>query len=114
MGATDSLCLGGITTMRPLFDDVPERPGVLPNSSVPCGDGHERWRLSEQFDRRKMQRIERANRFNGKRPASASEHRVRHVNEVAAALESMQSPDCGSFLRGRQPTSHTRAKEGSR
>jgi hypothetical protein len=90
-----------VVELLPLFDGVAERLCVLPNPSVPCGDSHQRWRLAKQLDCRKMQRIERANGFDGKRPTNAGEDRVRHVNKVAATLKSTQSPDCCSFLLGR-------------
>ena len=96
-----------------LFDGVAERFCVIPNSTVTCGDSNQRWRFAKQLECRQMQRIERANRFDGKRAASASEDRVGHGNQVAATLKSTERLDRRSFLLGRQPCRRPRTQNRS-
>jgi hypothetical protein len=69
-----------------LFDRITKRFCVFPNPNIPCHDSNERRRFPEQLHCCKMKRIERANRFDGKRPAHADEDRIGHSNQVTATL----------------------------
>src|SRR2546422_9042793 len=57
-----------------LFDRVSKHSGVVSNPRIARHDGHELWRLAEQFCGRKMHRIERTNRFYGKGATNTREH----------------------------------------
>ena len=57
-----------------LFECVSQRFGVLPHAAVPRNHRHELGRLAEQFHRRKVHRVERANRFG---PAAATPRSAR-------------------------------------
>ena len=97
-----------------LFDRVSERPWVFPNANIPSDDSNQRRRFAKQLCCCEMQRIEGANRFDGKRPTHAREDRVRHSNQVAATLKSTKCAYRRSFFVGRQPGSRSCAKDGPR
>lgn len=99
----ERICRAGLSICSSLFDGIAERVGVVPNSSIPCDNRNQRWRFAKQLDCRKMQRIERANWFDWKRAANASEDGIRYRNQEAAPLEATKRAHGGSFLIGRQP-----------
>ena len=92
---------------RPLRDHVPQRLGVLTHARIPRDDRHELWRFAEQFGCRKMHGIERADRFDGKGAADASEHRSVDVEDETTPFERSQGANGRLFLCCRQPTSRT-------
>jgi len=88
-----------------LLDDVAKRSGVVSHSVITSHDRDNLWRLAEQLDRCQMHRIERADRFDGKRAADASEHRSVNVEDEAAPLEGSQGSNGRLFICCGQPSS---------
>ena len=70
-----------------LCDRVSKRSGVVSNPSISGHDGHQLWRLAEQFCGRKMHGIERANRFYGKGATNTREHCVGDGDNEATTCE---------------------------
>jgi hypothetical protein len=70
-----------------LLDRVSKRSGVVSNPSISGHDGHQLWRLAEQFCGRKMHGIERANRFYRKRSTNTREHCVGDGDNEATTCE---------------------------
>ena len=85
-----------------LFDRVSKHSGVVSNPRIARHDGHELWRLAEQFCGRKMHRIERTNRFYGKGATNTREHGVGDGDDEATTCEYSQRSDGSALLRGRQ------------
>ena len=94
-----------------LLDDVPKRSGVVSHSVIASHDRDKLWRLAEQLYRCKMHRIERADRFKGKRAADASKHRSVNVEDEAAPLEGSQGSNGRLFFCYGQPGSRARADD---
>jgi hypothetical protein len=87
-----------------LFDRVSKRSGVVSNPRISRHDGHQLWRLAEQFCGRKMHRIEGANRFYGKGSTNTREHGVGDGDDEATTCEYSQPSHGSALLRGRQAT----------
>jgi hypothetical protein len=87
-----------------LFDRVSKRSGVVSNPRISRHDGHQLWRLAEQFRGGKMHRIERANRFYGKGATNTREHCVGDGDNEATTCEDSQPSHGSALLRGRQAT----------
>ncbi len=86
-----------------LFDQVPERLGIVANPGVPGHDDGQRRRLTQQFRGCQVHGIERPNRLHGKGPAHAREDWVRDGNHEASPLEAPQCPNRRSLLAVREP-----------
>lgn len=85
-----------------LLDRVSKRSSVVSNPRISRHDGHQLWRLVEQFCGRKMHRIERANRLHGKGAANTREHGVGDGDDEATTCECSQPSHGSLLLRGRQ------------
>lgn len=96
-----------------LFDDVPKRSCVVPHSDIPRHDRHHLWRFAEQLCRRKMYRVERADRLDRKRAAHTSKHRSVDVDNEAAPLEGTQGTNSRLFIGWRQPSRCARPDDRS-
>ena len=70
-----------------LLDGVSKRSSVVSNPRISRDDGHQRWRLAEQFCGCQMHRVERANRLNGKGAANTREHGVGDRDDEATTRE---------------------------
>jgi hypothetical protein len=91
---------------------VSERPGIITNPRVSRDNGHQlRW-VSEQFHSGQMHGIERADRFDWKRPPGANQDGVGHGNEVAAARKCLKSSNRRPFFSGGQTSCDTSPDDG--
>jgi len=86
-----------------LLNRISKRSCVVADPVVPCDDGHELRRFAEQLRCCKMHRIERADGFDRKWPADASEHGIRHSNEVRTTFEPPECTHGRTFFIGCQP-----------
>jgi hypothetical protein len=86
---------------------------ILTDAVVPGDDRHQGRRLAEQFRCRKVNSVERANGFDGERPAGSCEHGVCHGHHVAATLEAPQCLDRRTLLIGRQSSGNPGPKDAS-
>ena len=85
----------------PSLHGIPECLRVIPNAIVPRHDGHQLWRLAERFRCCDVYRIERTDRFHGKRPPDAREHVVGYGNDVTAPLKPPQRTNrCAFRVKG--------------
>ncbi len=86
-----------------LFNSVSKSPCVVADTGVPRHDGHQlRW-FAEQLRCCQVHRIMRADGFDGKRPADASEHSVRDSDDVRATFKSSKGTHRRTFFISRQP-----------
>lgn len=76
--------------------------GVISHSYVSSHDGHELRRLVQQFGGCKVDRIECADWFDGKRATDSSEYSTVNVHSEAASLERPESSNGSLFLRSCQ------------
>ena len=86
---------------------------ILADVVVPGNDRYQRRRLAKQLRCRKMNSVERANRFHGERPADSCEHGVCQGHHVAATFEPPQCLNRRTLLLGRQSSGNPGAKDGS-
>lgn len=70
-----------------LFDAVSKCPGVRADSLIARDDRDKLRRFIEQLRRRHVDRVEYANRLDGKRPTTAVEYGLIDVENEAAAFE---------------------------
>jgi len=96
-----------------LRNGIAKRFCVLTDAVVPGDDRHQRRRLAEQLRGRKVNSVERANGFDGERPADSCEHGVCHGRHVAATFEPPQCLDRRTLLLGRQSSGNPGPKDGS-
>jgi len=87
-----------------LFDPVSESASVRADSLVARHDRHELRRFAEQLRCRQVDRVERANRFDGKRPPNPVEHRLTDVENEAAPFERSKGAYRSLFILRGQPT----------
>ena len=96
-----------------LFDRVSKRSSVISNPPITRHDGHQLWRLAEQFCGRKVQGIERANRFHGKGAAHPGEHRVGDSDDETTTCEHSQPSHGSALLRRREATARSSSDDRS-
>lgn len=96
-----------------LFDPVSKRLRVRADSLIARNDRDELWRFVEQLRRRQVDRVECANRFDGKGPANAVEHGLIDIEKEAAPFEGSKGAYRRLLILRSQPASHPRADDGS-
>lgn len=95
-----------------LLDPVSKSLGIGANSLVPRHDRDKLRRLIEELCGRQVDRVERPNRFDGKRPTNAVEHPLIDVEKEAASLEGPEGLYCGPLRFRCQPAGHASADDG--
>ena len=99
-----------IFTLR-LLDTVSKCLGVGANPLVPRDDRDKlRWFI-QQLSGRQVDRVECANRFDGKRPTNTVEHHLIDVEKEAASFERSKGKYCGLLLLRCQPARHPSADD---
>jgi hypothetical protein len=96
-----------------LFDRVSQGSRVVDDTSVSGHNGDELRRLAEQLCCRKVDGIERADRFDRERSACTCPHGVRHCDDIAAASEPLQPAKPRALIGRRQASCDTSAHEGA-
>lgn len=96
----------------PLLDAVSQGPGVHPDPLITRDDRDTVRRLIEQLRRRQVDRVERADWLDGKRPAHAIEHGLIHIEDEAPPLERAKSAYCDVLILGGQPAGRSRTDDG--
>ena len=94
---------------RCLLGDVAQGHGVLLNPLVTSHDGHQGGRLSQHFNRSKVERVEGPDRLNRKRSSGSVEHLVSDGRDVASCREASKGANHRSFLTRGQPAGDPRA-----